>query len=169
MLGGVGRLHLDLHARHVHAGRAFAPARLAGDAELHGLRHLVRSRRLGAKLSRNGKAQRIGTATRDVALVAGDAVARAHHAAGERAAGAVVVAHLDGALEAAALARICGPVELRADVLAVIAGAVAEHAAVVELRRVHDLAGIVAAPRVEALLDLLERAHEPRAEHLLVA
>ena len=33
------RQHLDLHARHVDAGRAFAPAGLAGDAKLHRLRH----------------------------------------------------------------------------------------------------------------------------------
>ncbi len=40
-------------------------------------------------------------------------IARAHHAALQRAAGAVVVAHLDRALESAAGARIGRPVELR--------------------------------------------------------
>ncbi len=34
--------HLDLHPRHVDAGRAFAPAGLAGDTERHRLAHLVR-------------------------------------------------------------------------------------------------------------------------------
>src|SRR6266436_3686806 len=35
-------LHFDLHARHVHAGRAFAAARLARDAKRKRLRQLVR-------------------------------------------------------------------------------------------------------------------------------
>ncbi len=158
-------LHLDLHARHVDAGRAFAPAGLAGDAELQRLRHLVGGERVGAELAGDGEAQRIGAPARHVALVAGDAIGRAHHAAGELAAGAVVVAHLDRALETAAGARIGGPVERRGHRLAVIAGAVAEQAAVVELGRAHDLAGIEQAVRIEAVLHLLEGAHEPRAEH----
>ena len=52
VLGDARRLHLDLHARHVDAGRAFAPAGLAGDAELERLRHLVRGQRVGAELAR---------------------------------------------------------------------------------------------------------------------
>ena len=106
------RLHLDLHPRHVDAGRAFAPAGLAGDAELQRLRHLVGGERVGPELAGDGEAQRVGAAARDVALVAGDAIARAHHAARERAAGAVVVAHLDRALETAARAGIGRPVEM---------------------------------------------------------
>ena len=39
---------------------------------------------------------------------------------------------------------------------------------VVETRRAHDFAGIVEPFRVEAVLHLLERAHQPRAEHALV-
>src|ERR1700755_2855590 len=50
-----------------------------------------------------------------VALVAGDAVARAHHAAREHAAGAVVVAHLDRALETAAGAGVGPPIEMGGD------------------------------------------------------
>ena len=104
-------LHLDLHARHVDAGRAFAPARLARDAKLERLRHLVRRERIGSKLAGDRKPQRIGAPAGHVALVARDAVARAHHAARKRAAGAVVVAHLDRALKTAAAAGIGGPVE----------------------------------------------------------
>ena len=52
VLGDARRLHLDLHARHVDAGRAFAPAGLAGDAELERLRHLVRGQRVGTELAR---------------------------------------------------------------------------------------------------------------------
>ena len=37
-----GGQHLDLHLGHVDAGRAFAPAALAGDAQLHRLHHHVR-------------------------------------------------------------------------------------------------------------------------------
>ena len=45
---------------------------------------------------------------------------------------------------------------------------VPEEVAVVEFRRMHDLAGIEAVVGIEAALDLLERAHELRPEHLLV-
>src|SRR5262249_57872412 len=83
------RLHLDLHARHVDAGRAFAPAGLAGDAELHGLRHLVGGERVTAELTGDGEAKRVGEPARDVALVAGDAIARAHNAPADTATRAV--------------------------------------------------------------------------------
>src|SRR6266849_3948964 len=150
------RLHLDLHARHVDAGRAFAPAGLAGDAERKRLRHRVGGERIGSELAGDGEAQRIGAPARDVALVAGDAVARAHDAAVQRPAGAVVVAHLDRALEAAAGAGIGRPVERAGDVLGAIVRAVAKIAAVVEFRRPYDLAGIVQAARIEAVLHFLE-------------
>src|SRR6185295_5766801 len=101
VLGDARGLHLDLHARHVDAGGTLAPAGLAGDTQLERLRHLVRGQRVGSELARDREAQRVGAAAGDVALVAGDAVARAHDAAGECAAGAVVVAHLDRALETA--------------------------------------------------------------------
>ena len=168
MLGDARGLHLDLHARHVDAGGAFAPAGLAGDAELERLRHLVRGQRVGAELARDREAQRIGAAAGDVALVAGDAVARAHDAAGERAAGAVVVAHLDRALETAAGAGIGRPVEPRIDLVGVVIRRVTEQRAVVEFRRIDDLARIEAVVRIEARLDLLERAHQLRPEHLVV-
>src|SRR5262249_44355771 len=142
-------LHLDLHARHIDAGRALAPAGLAGDAELERLLHLVGGERVGAELAGDRKPQRVGAAAGDVALIAGDAVARAHHAAGQRAAGAVVVAHLDRALETAAGAGIGRPVEPGVDQPGVVVGAIAEDAAVVEFGRAHDLAGIEATLRVE--------------------
>ena len=75
VLGGARRLHLDLHARHVDAGRAFAPAGLAGDAEFQRLRHLVGGERIRPELAGDGKPQRVGAAAGDVALVAGDAIA----------------------------------------------------------------------------------------------
>ena len=49
-----------------------------------------------------------------------------------------------------------------------VAGRIAEKRAVVELGRAHDLAGIEQALGIEPVLDLLERVHEPRPEHLLV-
>ena len=65
-------------------------------------------------------------------------------------------------------AGIGRPVELRGHLLGAVIRAVAEIRAVVELRRAHDLAGIVEAVRIEAVLHLLEGAHEPLAEHELV-
>src|SRR5664280_1831558 len=160
VLGRARRQYLDLHARHVDAGRAFTPAGLAGDAELERLGHLVAGERVGPELAADRQPQRIGAPARDVALVAGDAIARAHGAAGQFTAGAVVVAHLDRALEPIAGAGIGRPVEMGLDVFAAITGRVAEQAAVVEFGRAHDLAGIVQAVRIEAVLHLLERARE---------
>src|SRR6185437_15412484 len=54
------------------------------------------------------------------------------------------------------------------DRLAVIAGPVAEQAAVVEFWRAHDFAGVEETLRVELILYFLESAGEPRAEHRLV-
>src|SRR5262249_20796956 len=102
------------------------------------------------------------------ALVTGDAIARAHDAACEYAAGAVVVAHLDRALKTSAGAGIGGPVEMRASVLGAIGRGIAEEAAIVEFGRAHDLAGIIKSFGIEALLDLFEGAREPGAEHLFV-
>src|SRR5262249_48480881 len=149
-------------------GRTFAPAGLAGDAELQGFRHFVRGQRVRSELTRDREAERIGASARDVTLVASDAIAWAHDAAGQRAAGAVVVAHLRRALETVAGTGIGGPVEMGADVFGPIVRPVAEETAIVEFRRPHDLAGIVEAFGVEPILDLFEGAHEARAEHLLV-
>ena len=107
------RLHLDFHARHVDAGRAFALAGLARHAQFHGLGHVVAGQRVGAELAGQREAQRVGAAARDMRFVARHAIARAHGAALGFAAGAVVVAHLDGRLQPAAGARIVGPVEPR--------------------------------------------------------
>ena len=167
-LGQPRRLRLDLHTRDVDAGRAFAPARLAGNAKLQGLRHLIGSERVRPELTCDGKPQGVGAPARDVALVAGDAIAGAHDAAGKRAARAVVVAHLDRALETAAGAGIGGPVEVRADLLRPVVRPVAEEGPIVEFRRAHDLPRIVKTPGVEALLELFEGAHETRPEHFFV-
>src|SRR4029077_6913874 len=140
------------HPRHVDTGRAFAVAALARHAELQRFRHLLGGERIRPKLPGDRKPQRIGAAARDVALLARDAIARAHHAAGRGAAGAVVVAHLDRALETAALAGIGRPLEPRGHFLRRVARRVAEIAAVVELRRAHDLAGIEQPVRIETVL-----------------
>src|SRR5581483_7445694 len=120
-------------------GRAFAAARLAGDAELQRVRNLVGGERVRPELIADRQPQRIGAAAGHVLLVTGGAIGWAHDAAGKLAAGAVVVAHLDGALESVADAGIGGPVELRGDGLAAIIRAVAEIAAVVEFGGTHDL------------------------------
>ena len=133
VLGGARGLHLDLHPRHVDAGRALPPTALARHAELERLGHLVRRERVGAKLSGDREPQRVGAPARDILLVAGDAIARAHHAAGNLPAGAVVVAHLDRALEAAGGARIGRPVERGLDFDRAIVGRIAKQAAIVLL------------------------------------
>src|SRR5262249_27921898 len=116
----------------------------------------------------DGEAERIGAAARHVALIERDAVTRAHHAARQSAAGAVVVAHLDGALKPAARTGISRPVQRGDERFGAIAGAVAEIFASVEFWRADNFPGIEQMPRIEAALHLLERMHKSRPEHSLV-
>src|SRR5262249_871324 len=124
--------------------------------------------RIGSELAGDGEAQRVGASARNVPLIARDAIARTHHAALERAAGAVVVAHLDRTLETAAGAGITRPVEVRMNIVGAISGAVTKQTAVIEFRRLHDLTGIVKSAGIETRLDLFEGPCEPRPEHSLV-
>ena len=156
---------LDLHPRHVHPGRAFAPAALAADAELHGAGHVVGGERIGPKLAGEREPQRVGAPARQVPLPPGRPEGGAHHAGVGLAAGAVVVAHLRRAEEAA---RPVGPVERRGERSRGVARPEAEERAVVHPGRANDLAGIEEAPGVEGVLHLLEGAHERRPEHALV-
>ncbi len=160
-----GRLHLDLHARHVDAGRALGAARLARHAELHRLRHALARHRVGAELLGEGEAQHVGAASRRVLLVAGGAVGGAHHAPRQLAAGAVIVAHLDRAGEPLGPAGEGRPVERRLERLDRIIRLVPEQAAVVEAGRVDDLAGVQHAGGIETRLHLAEGAHQPLAVH----
>ena len=111
------RRRLDLHLRHVDAGRTFAPAGLAGDAQLQRLRNVARGQRVLVELAGEGEPKRIGSATNKMLLVARRPIARTHRAGVELTAMAVVVAHLDGAHEAAERPRIVRPVELRREAL----------------------------------------------------
>ena len=78
---GARRQHLDLHLRHVDAGRAFAPAGLARHAQRHCVAQRIGRHRVGAELAGQRQAQRVGAAAREVLFVAGDAIGRAHHRA----------------------------------------------------------------------------------------
>ncbi len=162
---------LDLHARHVDAGGAFAFAALARDAEIERVVQLARRETVLVELARERETQRVRAAARDVPLVARHAVRRAHGACIELAAVAVVVAHLDGGREASAAVRLADlvlrPVERRRERRGAVVGLEAEQRAVVHLRRRDDLAGIHQALRVEGAFDLAERAHEPAPKHRL--
>src|SRR5207245_3001245 len=106
------------------------------------------------------EAQRVGATAGEMDLVARGAIRRAHRARVELAAVAVVVAHLDGLVEAAPLA----PVENRARHVGAVAWLVAKERSVVHARRIDDLAGIHQPARVEPRLDLAERAGQPWAK-----
>src|SRR5687768_8843283 len=95
---------LHLHLGHVDARRAFALAAFARDAEVQRPVSLVGRERIGTKLARDREAQRVGAAAREMLLVARHSIRRTHRAGVELAAVAVVVAHLDGFIEAAPLA-----------------------------------------------------------------
>ena len=51
IFGGARRLHLDLHPRDIHPGRAFAPAGFAGHAEAQRLAHALGHQCLSSELS----------------------------------------------------------------------------------------------------------------------
>src|SRR5690606_40266059 len=97
-----------------------------------------------------------------------DLIARAHHAAVELSALAVVVAHLDGALETLPGAGIGRPVEDSLKLRYVVARLVAEQRAVVHAWRSHDFAGIHEPRRVECVLHLLEQLDGLSTVHHLV-
>ena len=161
-------LDFEFHARHVDAGRAFAATGFAGHTQLHRCGHRVRRECVRAELAGECQSKSIGAAARDMLLVTGDAIAGAHGAAIAFAAGAVVVAHLDGALEPAGSARVLGPVQLRRDGCRLIGRSVAQEAAVVEAGRPHDSAGIENACGIKPILDRLESADNASAVHRLV-
>jgi hypothetical protein len=87
--------HLDLHLRHVDAGRALALAALAAHAEIERVARPRPSERTGTELPGQRKAKRVRAAAREMLLVASHAIARAHRPCVELAAVTVVVAHLD--------------------------------------------------------------------------
>ncbi len=153
--------HLDLHLGHVDTGRAFMAAGLAGHAEFERVHHLVRGQCVRSQLPRDRQPQRIGAASRNILLVAGCAVGRAHHAALEFSAGAVVVAHLDRALKAAAGAGIGRPVERGLQLAYAIVRPITKQRTIVHFWRIDDLAGIEQIVRIEARLDLPEIGDDP--------
>ena len=155
---------LDLHARHVDAGRAFALAGLAGDAEIERVTHFVGGERVLAELTGKRESETVGAAAGDMLLVGCDAVGRAHHAGLRLSASAIVVAHLGGAEEPAPI----GPIQPCVQRQRRIARLEAEQAAVVHPGRIDDLAGIERAFGIEGFFDLPERANQLRSEHALV-
>ena len=134
---------LDLHTRHVDAGRAFALAAFARDAEIERL--LYRRVTFSAELAGQREAQRVRAAAREMDLVARRAIRRAHRAGVELAAMTVVVAHLDGLVEAAPFA----PVENRRRHVRSIVRLVSKERGIVHLRRLDDLPRIHQTARVE--------------------
>jgi hypothetical protein len=101
MLAPVLRQELDLHARHVDAGRAFALAALARHAQVQRLLDGIEF-----ELAREREAQRVRAPAREVRLVQRRAVGGTHGAGVELAAVAVVVAHLGGLVVAAPFAPV---------------------------------------------------------------
>ena len=120
--------------------------------------HRLGGERIRPELARERQAQRVGAAARQMLLVHGRAIGGAHHARLGLAAGAVVVAHLDGAAEAAPFRPVERPLPLRA----AVARRVTEERAVVHLEGPHDLAGIEEPVGIETVLHLLEGADDAR-------
>ena len=154
---------LDLHPRHVDPDRALAAAGLARDAEIERVLHRVRRQRVGTELTAEREAKAVRPPARDVLFGERRVIARAHHRL-ELAALSVVVAHLRRGEETARL----GPVERRLDRERRVPGLVAEQRPIIHPRRVHDLARVEEAGRIERAFHRLECAHQAFAEHHLV-
>ena len=160
---------LDFHFCHVNTGRAFALAALARHAQIHRGVKFIGRKCVRTELTGDREPQRVGPAARQMLLLAGGAERRAHGAGVELAAMPVVVAHLDRLGEAVPamlrVALVFGPVEHGVDFLRRIVRLVAEQRAVVHFRGAHDFARVEQPPRVEEVLDFLERARDARPEH----
>src|SRR5208283_5798346 len=102
-------------------------------------------------------------------LVARRAIARAHDARIELSAMTVVVAHLDGADEAAERTGILRPIEPRLITRDRPVGRrIAKQLAIVEARRVDDPVRVEHVGWIEGVLDGLKGPHDARAEHRFV-
>src|SRR5476651_93522 len=100
---------LDLHSRHIDAGRALSPATFATDAEVHGFFHVVGGESTGSQLAGERQAKIIGPSACDVLFIAGCDVTGAHHACVGLTAGAIVVTHFHRAEEPAPIRPVeCG-------------------------------------------------------------
>ena len=152
---------LYLHSGHVDAGGAFALARLAADAQLHGFTHLLGRECVVAELPREGQTERVGASASDVVLIECDPVRRAHDAPAQLAAGPVVVAHLHCAGEPAPLRPVQDSEFFPVGVL----GRIPEQRAVVHAQWAHDLSRVEASIGVETSFYLSEGIHDALAEH----
>src|SRR5262245_38264933 len=152
------RQELDLHARHVDAGRALALAALARNTQVE--RVLYSFLAFVAQLIRKREAQGIRAAAGEVAFVLRRAVGGAHRAGIELAAVAVVVAHLHRLVVTAPFAPIQGWTRSNS----LVSRLEAEQRLVVHARGIDDLAWVHQAARVEPGLDLGQRRGEARTE-----
>src|ERR1700734_144537 len=102
-------------------------------------------------------------------LVSGDPVTWTHHARIKTAAGAVIVAHLDGTEHAAHRTGIVRPIKLRDEIAnRSVAGAVAKQGTVIHPRRTGDPIWVHQPDWIEGVLNRLERADDSGAEHLFM-
>ena len=168
MLLSAGRKNFDFHSGHIDAGWTFAFATFAGHAELHGFSHLIAGQRIRSQLARNGQPQTVGSTTGEVSLFSGHAEGGAHHPAFEFSASAVVVAHLDRALQSRAATGVGGPIKFGFEVGHIVICAIAKQASVIHLWWVYDFARIETTLRVKALLHFSEIAHHAGAKHLFM-
>src|ERR1700674_391294 len=155
---------LDLHTRHVDAGRALPPATLAADAKVHDVLHVVGDQSSGPELPGERETKTIGPAACQILFIACREVTRTHHTGVRLTAGPIVVAHLDGPEEVAPIRPIESGVDGHARVLRLVA----EQPPIVHARGPYDPARIEEAGRVECVLHVHEGAHERRAIHDLV-
>ena len=160
--------HLNFHARHINTNRAFAPAGLAGHAQLHGLRHLVTNQGVRSHLAGQRQTQAVRPAARHIPFITGGTIGRTHHTSLELAAGTVVVAHLDSALQATRLSRKGPPAQLRGKIINMIGRRKAKQLAVIHFRRIDNFSRIEQIVRIKHRLYLPEQARQHRPEHYVI-
>ena len=154
---------LRLELGHVHVAGALRLARLAHQAEVEDVVDPLTSQFAQRLLAGHRQPQGVGPAARAVVLVERRPERRAHRPALRLAAGAVAVAHLDGADEALLLVVVEDGRRLdRAGSRGRSEGSPSSRGAST------ILPGLSRLSRVERRLDLAERLVDRRAEHLFV-
>ena len=155
------RLPFRLETGHVNAGRTLGLARLAANTQIHHLGQPFVIQTVQQAAIGQGRSQGVGPGTSRVAFITRGHERRTHRAHQTLATLADAAAHA-GQTGHAAVAR---EVEVGSDAACHYIRAGAE--ILIHRRGVDDLAGIEQPVRIESSLDLAERGHQRRAEHLL--
>ena len=157
---------LNLHARHIHARWAFALAALAGNAQRHGGGDFIPRQSIRPQLTRERQAQRIGAPASQMLFIACCAIGWAHDIGIKLPAGAIVVAHLNRAQQAAERAGIVRPIQYgRYRRIGGVIWPIAKQAAIIHARRACDAIGVEQGARIKSVLHFFKGSDDAIPKH----